>query len=242
MVAPKRPKARPPKAYLEEIERKAMGLLKKRPILKDTRQEIDLLAHRSKRLIAERRAELGDDVKFLQSWIANPLRVGAVMPSGKPLAQAMAREVDLGVEGPVVELGPGTGPVTEALIAHGVAPERLVLVEFNPSFCERLRHRFPLATVVQGDAYALARTLAGVISKPVAAVVSSLPLTTRPDRDCIHLALDAFALMATGAPFVQFTYGVTSPVPRRITGMKAHASPRIWRNVPPARVWTYRKG
>jgi phosphatidylethanolamine/phosphatidyl-N-methylethanolamine N-methyltransferase len=185
--------------------------------------------------------DLDEEVRFLKSWIDNPLRVGAVMPSGKYLARAMARAVDPSVPGPIIELGPGTGPVTEALVARGIAPDRLVLVEYDADFCARLRLRFPTATVVQGDAYHLAQTLAGLLPVPAAAVVSSLPLTTKPDRVCIQLAQDAFSLMRPGAPFVQFTYGVTSPVPRRIAGMSAQDSPRVWRNVPPARVWTYRR-
>ena len=71
----------------------------------------------------------------------------------------MARYVDTEIPGPVIELGPGTGPVTEALVARGVHPSRLVLVEFNPTFCRLLRSRYPEATVVQGDAYALKRLL-----------------------------------------------------------------------------------
>ncbi|MGB6652455.1 MAG: hypothetical protein WBE64_09845, partial [Xanthobacteraceae bacterium] len=60
---------------------------------------------------------LDDEVRFLRSWIERPLTVGAVTPSGKILARAMARYVDPKSTGPVVELGPGTGPVTEALVA-----------------------------------------------------------------------------------------------------------------------------
>ncbi len=100
---------------------------------------------------------LDDEVRFIGSWIKKPFAVGSVTPSGKVLARNMARYVDPDCEGPVIELGPGTGPVTEALIEHGVHPSRLVLVEFNPVFCQLLRQRFPEATVIQGDAYRLAR-------------------------------------------------------------------------------------
>ena len=86
---------------------------------------------------------LDDEVRFIRSWIERPLTIGAVTPSGKILARTMARYVDPDSDGPVVELGPGTGPVTEALVEAGVAPSRLVLVEFNPSFCRILRSRYP---------------------------------------------------------------------------------------------------
>src|SRR5437762_3596433 len=98
---------------------------------------------------------LDDEVRFIGSWIKKPLAVGAVTPSSKPLARTMAQYVDPHGDGPVIELGPGTGPITEALVEHGVDPSRLVLVEFNPTFCQLLRQRFPEATVVQADAYRL---------------------------------------------------------------------------------------
>src|SRR6202045_2023780 len=82
---------------------------------------------------------IDDEVRFIRSWIERPLTIGAVTPSGKILARTMARYVDPDSDGPVVELGPGTGPVTEALVEAGVDPARLVLVGFNPSFCHILR-------------------------------------------------------------------------------------------------------
>jgi phosphatidylethanolamine/phosphatidyl-N-methylethanolamine N-methyltransferase len=184
---------------------------------------------------------LDDEVRFLRSWIERPLTTGAVAPSGKHLARAMARYVDPDSEGPVVELGPGTGPVTEALVRAGVSPSRLVLVEFNPEFCRMLQGRYPDATIVQGDAYSLRRLLETLLVQPAAAVVSSLPLITKPIRMRVRLVRDAFDLMLPGAPFVQFTYSVASPVPTRLRGFVAEASGRIWMNLPPARVWVYRK-
>ena len=184
---------------------------------------------------------LDDEVRFIRSWIERPLSIGAVTPSGKVLARAMARYVDPNADGPVVELGPGTGPVTEALVEAGVAPARLVLVEFNPGFCRILQNRYPDATLVQGDAYSLRRLLETLLIQPASAVVSGLPLVTKPIRERWRLVRDAFDLMVPGAPFVQFTYSVASPLPKRLGGFTAEASERIWLNLPPARVWVYRK-
>ncbi|WP_210202544.1 class I SAM-dependent methyltransferase [Alsobacter soli] len=183
---------------------------------------------------------LQDEARFLKSWLDNPLQAGAIAPSSPALARAMAACVDVGRMGPVVELGPGTGPVTQALVEHGVAEDRLVLVEYDPDFCKLLARRFPRATVVQGDAYAIDRTLQGHLATPAAAVVSSLPLLTRPEADRARLLLRAFGLMAPDAPFIQFTYGLTSPVPRG-PGVAAEVSPPVWLNIPPARVWVYRR-
>ena len=189
----------------------------------------------------ERGIRLDDEVRFIRSWIERPLTIGALTPSGKMLARAMARYVDPHSDGPVVELGPGTGPVTAALVEAGVDPSRLVLVEFNHTFCRILRTRYPGVTLVQGDAYSMRRLLETLLLQPAAAVVSGLPLVTKPMRQRLRLIRDAFDLMLPGAPFVQFTYSVASPLPRRLSGFTVEASERIWMNIPPARVWVYRK-
>jgi phosphatidylethanolamine/phosphatidyl-N-methylethanolamine N-methyltransferase len=168
--------------------------------------------------------------------------MGAVMPSGRVLARTMAQYVDIKSTEPVIELGPGTGAITNALIEHGVDQKRLVLVEFNPGFCALLRDRYPQATVVQGDAYKLRDTLWNVLSKPASAVVSGLPLVTKPMLTRLKLIRDAFVALAPGAPFVQFTYSVVPPIPKSLPGVSTEASERIWMNLPPARVWVYRKG
>jgi phosphatidylethanolamine/phosphatidyl-N-methylethanolamine N-methyltransferase len=190
---------------------------------------------------ALKKPRLDDEVRFLRSWIEKPLHVGAVMPSGRLLARTMAHYVDPYADGPVVELGPGTGAITNALIDRGVDPKRLVLVEYNPGFCALLRDRYPQAKVVQGDAYTLRDTLWNVLSAPATAVVSGLPLVTKPMMTRLKLIRDAFASLAPGAPFVQFTYAVVPPIPKSLPGVSTEASERIWMNLPPARVWVYRK-
>ena len=184
---------------------------------------------------------LDDEVRFLRSWIEKPLHMGAVMPSGRVLARTMAQYVDINSSGPVVELGPGTGAITNALIERGIDQKRLVLVEYNPGFCALLRDRYPQATVVQGDAYTLRDSLWDVLSVPASAVVSGLPLVTKPMLTRLKLIRDAFLALAPGAPFVQFTYSVAPPIPKSLPGVSTEASERIWMNLPPARVWVYRR-
>src|SRR5579863_9108285 len=164
--------------------------------------------------IAKKTLRLDDEVRFIRSWMEKPLATGAVMPSGKPLARAMAKCVDPAIAGPVIELGPGTGAVTAALVEQGIEPSRMVLVEFNPTFCRLLRTRYPEATVVQGDAYGLKRLLGSLLRQPASAVVSGLPLFTKPLRLRLRLLSDAFTLLSPGAPFIQFTYAVVPPIPR----------------------------
>jgi phosphatidylethanolamine/phosphatidyl-N-methylethanolamine N-methyltransferase len=179
-----------------------------------------------------------DQLRFLLGWVSNPLKVGSVTPSGKPLATAMAAEVDPNIPGPVIELGPGTGPVTEALLARGFDPSRIIALEYDEDFAARLQKRFPGIHVIHGDAYNISDVH---MTEKACAVISSLPLFTEPSEKRIALLNAAFDLMQDNAPFVQFTYAPVSPMPRERITASANASDWILLNVPPARVWTYRR-
>lgn len=181
-----------------------------------------------------------DQFRFLKGLAERPRMTGAIAPSGEALAKAMARNVDLKSELPVIELGPGTGVVTKALIDRGVAPGRIIAIEYSPDFCRLLAERFPDITVIRGDAYDLDGTLDGRAPE-VSSVVSSLPLVARPLPDRNRLIESGLARMAPGTPFIQFSYtfkGPVQPLPGRFT---AESSRWIWMNMPPARVWLYRK-
>ncbi len=187
------------------------------------------------------RCQYSDEVRFLMSWAAKPLTTGAISPSGRALTRAMAAAVDPAWEGTVVELGPGTGAVTAALLERGVSPERLLAVEYNPDFAEHIRGRFPGIRITVGDAYTLADTLRrGGVDK-VAAVVSSLPLFTQPPLRRRQLLEQAMEMLDPGRPFIQFSYALVPPVPAEAGRWTLDVSGWILRNLPPARVWTYRK-
>lgn len=156
----------------------------------------------------------------------------------------MARCVDPAVDGLIVELGPGTGPVTEALIARGASVEKLVLVEYDASFCKLLERRFPGAHILRGDAYRLKDALRHLDGAKISTVVSSLPLLTRPERERIALLDEAFELMGPEGSFIQFTYGLASPMPLKLyrrteSDYRGEVSNPVWLNLPPARVWRY---
>lgn len=181
-----------------------------------------------------------DQFRFLKSLAERPRMTGAVAPSGPALAKRMASNVDPRETAPVIELGPGTGVVTKALLARGVAPSRIIAIEYSPDFCRLLGERFPGIAVIQGDAYDLDKTLGGR-AQNVSAIVSSLPLVARPLPDRVRLIEAGLDRMAKGRPFIQFSYiakGPVQPLPGRFT---AEASPWIWMNLPPAKVWLYRR-
>ena len=165
-------------------------------------------------------------------------------PSSRALAERMAARVPLpGEDGVVVELGPGTGVVTRALLARGIEPDRLACLEYAPEFCALLKALFPAVHVIRGDAYRpgedLDRWLDG---RPLAAVVSSLPLMARPEEERAGALKAWLDRLPVGAPFVQFTYSPALPVRPERVDAQVETSPWVKLNIPPARVVTYRRG
>ena len=179
-------------------------------------------------------------LNFLRGLIARPKHVGAIAPSSPALARAIAREVDPSRPGPVLELGPGTGVVTEALVEHGVAQERLIAIEYDRDFAELVAKRFPRARVVRGDAFDFPRTLGSDADGPFAAIVSGLPLLNFPMPARRALVDGALKKLKPGAPLIQFSYGVQPPLPAP-AGHTVRCAALIWANIPPARVWVYSK-
>jgi phosphatidylethanolamine/phosphatidyl-N-methylethanolamine N-methyltransferase len=182
---------------------------------------------------------------FLKRWLRRPLSMGAVMPSGRLLGEAMARATMAamaGRDGHVIELGAGTGHVTRALLAAGIPAERLALVEREPELASFLRRHFVGPRILEGDAARLPRLLGAHGLTTVSAVVSSLPLLSLPAEVVNGIVQGIFEILPSGAALVQFTYGPSPPVPRGLRErlhLKGSHGPRIWRNVPPAVVWTF---
>jgi len=176
---------------------------------------------------------------FLNQMLRRPGRTAAVMPSSRALARMMTR--NLGPDtGAVVELGGGTGKITEAILARGVAPERLAIYETNPVFAAILRRRFPAVSVIEADARRVAETPLA----DVGAVISGLPLLSIPTPAQREIVEGAFRLMRPDGIFVQFTYGWRPPVDRpvrRALGLRWTASPWVLGNMPPARVYTFHR-
>lgn len=181
------------------------------------------------------------DRLFFRQWLRNPLKIGALAPSSRELAESMARLVPMPLAGPVIELGGGTGPVTAALLEAGASPDRLYVIERDPELHRHLTRRFPSVHVIRGDAAELTRLLRPLGVHDAAAVVSGLPLLSIKRPVVRAIVEESFALLAPGAPFIQFTYGLFSPVPRRAFGVVGTVEDHVLTNLPPARVWVYRR-
>jgi phospholipid N-methyltransferase len=186
----------------------------------------------------EKNINSSDVLSFLGAWISDPGRIGAVAPSGGGLAELIAREIT-GSSGPVIELGPGTGVFTRAVLARGVKEENMTLVECLPEFVELLQLRFPKARVLCMDA---SRLREGCLfeNASVGAVVSGLPLLSMPSRRVFSILKGAFSYMRPTGAFYQFTYGPRCPVPKLFLdrlGLKATRLGHVLLNVPPATVY-----
>ncbi len=189
-------------------------------------------------------ASLRRNISFLGRWLRNPKAVGAVVPSGKSLAAAMVAEVDIAAEGAIIELGGGTGNITDALLEAGHAAQDITVIERDPAFHNLIARRFPEVQVLQGDAAHLRSLLSTAGVNKVKAVVSSLPLLSSPDRVCLQIISEAMAVLGEDGCFVQFTYGPASPVSRRISnrlGLQGSRASWVMDNIPPAAVWRYRQ-
>jgi phosphatidylethanolamine/phosphatidyl-N-methylethanolamine N-methyltransferase len=180
---------------------------------------------------------MSDTARFMWRLVTKPKTIGAIAPSSRRLARAMAAEVD--ANGPILELGPGTGVATEALIARGVAPSRITAVEYDAHFAALIHARFPGVNVIRGDAFDLGRTLGNPAEK-FAGAISGVPLLNHaPDRRTLFLS-GVLDRLTPGAPYVQFSYGLVPPVDPP-AGVSVRRTAFVLMNMPPARVWVYRR-
>ncbi|MEO8301589.1 MAG: rRNA adenine N-6-methyltransferase family protein [Rhizomicrobium sp.] len=182
---------------------------------------------------------LADNFRFLRALIARPKNIGAIMPSSPALAEAIAREIDPNA-GPVLEIGPGTGVITKAILARGVAPEALTLLEYDEDMAQHLAARYHKSRVFQGDAFDLDATLGKPNGSPFGAIVSGIPLLNHAMSRRQSFMADLVSRMIPGAPLIQFSYGPHAPVvpPPDYTVTRTAS---VLANIPPAKVWVYRK-
>jgi phosphatidylethanolamine/phosphatidyl-N-methylethanolamine N-methyltransferase len=174
---------------------------------------------------------------FLHAWMNNPRSIGAILPSSRYLAREMAMQVNVDRPGFVIELGPGTGVVTAALIQRGVDPSRIIALENDAELVKVLKQRFPRIAVRYADACQLQKVLGPAI--PITAVVSSLPLRSLPKQKVVQMVEGLARILPKDVPFVQFTYSFFGPL-SALKQFKRQYGKRVWRNFPPAKVEVFK--
>jgi phosphatidylethanolamine/phosphatidyl-N-methylethanolamine N-methyltransferase len=196
------------------------------------------MRHRLPIQVAER---VNHKLRFFKGLVSQPRTVGAIVPTSVFMAKRMASVANPAAGLPVLELGPGTGVVTRALLRRGVCPDRLVAVEYSPEFCAHLRREMPGVHVVQGDAFNLGESLGKLALTHFDCVISGLPLLNFAMGSRIALLNDVLNRMPAGRPFLQFCYGPAAPIPAGHGHYSVERFGWEFRNLPPAQMWLYRR-
>jgi phosphatidylethanolamine/phosphatidyl-N-methylethanolamine N-methyltransferase len=175
---------------------------------------------------------------FLRRWVANPLRMGSVVPSSPALCRHLVRLAWPPPGRAVLELGAGTGVVAGALLAAGLSPERLVAVEIDAEMVRHLRGCLPGVTVIEGDARALPCLPPERFRGRIGSVICGIPLVLLPPARQREF-VDAISTVAPGRGFLHYSYCIGSPLPVRRHGLQGRREAWTLFNFPPASVWHY---
>ncbi len=183
-----------------------------------------------------------EEIRFFKGWIDGPKQVGAILPTSSVTARRMASVIDPSLGLPVLELGPGTGIITKAILKRGIAPKDLVSIEFSTDFYQHLVKTIPGVNFINGDAFDLDRTLGDWKDKMFDSVICAIPLLSFPMEKRIELLESLLDRLPPGRPVVQITYGPVSPVVANPDRYKIKHFDFVVRNIPPAQLWTYTRG
>lgn len=183
-----------------------------------------------------------DELRFFKGWIDKPKAVGSIIPTSSITARRMASVVDISSGLPVLEIGPGTGVITRAILARGVPARKLYAVEYSPDFVRHLRRNFPGVNVIEGDAFDLYSTLGEDAPRRFDSVVSGVPLLNFPVQKRVAYIEDLLDRIPEGRPIIQLTYGPKSPVPPGLGNYSVKHFDFVIRNIPPTQLWVYRRG
>lgn len=182
-----------------------------------------------------------EEIRFFKGWIDGPKSVGAILPTSAVTARRMASVINPASGLPVLELGPGTGIITKAIIERGVAAENIVSIEYSTDFYQHLKRTIPGVNFINGDAFDLDRTLGGLRDTTFDSVISAVPLLNVPMHQRVSLIEDLLARIPVGRPVVQISYGPLSPVVAMPDRYQISHFDFVVRNIPPAQLWTYRR-
>jgi phosphatidylethanolamine/phosphatidyl-N-methylethanolamine N-methyltransferase len=182
-----------------------------------------------------------EDIRFFKGWIDKPKSVGTPFATSPYTGRAMASVIDTASGLPVLEIGPGTGTITRAILGRGVAPEQLYSVEYSEHFLPALMAEFPSVNILHGDALSLDAVLGEKRDTMFDSVISAIPLLNLPMARRVSYLEDMLTRIPLGRPVIQVTYGPLSPVPTGRGNFSVARADFILRNVPPAHLWTYRR-
>ncbi|CAN7295268.1 class I SAM-dependent methyltransferase [Rhizobium sp. LjRoot98] len=182
-----------------------------------------------------------EEIRFFKGWRSNMKAVGSIVPTSGITARRMASVVNPHSGLPVLELGPGTGVITKAILQKGVQPENLVSIEFSTDFYQHLVKTYPDVDFINGDAFDLDKTLGPRRDQQFDSVISAVPLLNFPMHMRVSLIDDLLSRIPVGRPVIQISYGPMSPVVAMPDRYQISHYDFVVRNIPPAQLWVYRK-
>jgi phospholipid N-methyltransferase len=141
--------------------------------------------------------------------------------------------------GPVIELGPGTGVFTVALLRRGVSAAHVAVVEANESFAAALTLRFPQVAVIHDDA-ARIRHVSPFGPGGAGVVICGLPLLSMPPSKVLRIVAGSIKVLKADGELRLFTYGQRCPIPAAMLfrlGLVAERRTIVPLNIPPASVY-----
>ncbi|MGW4033164.1 class I SAM-dependent methyltransferase [Streptomyces sp. NPDC004838] len=192
---------------------------------------------------------MSETVLFAREFLRSPLRTASLIPSSARLVERLVAAVPERGEPVVVELGPGTGPATEAIQRRLAGRGRHIAIELNERLATHLVQRFPRAETVTGSAWELPRILADRGLRTADVVVSGLPWSAFTGPHGRALVPRIASVLSESGVYTQFTYaGVhwAPPSRRRFAQLREEfeevvASRTVYRNLPPALVYSARR-
>lgn len=186
-----------------------------------------------------------EQVRFFSQFLRHPFQVGALLPSSRLLATCMVKMSGITRASSVVELGSGTGVVTEVIRCALPPGATFFAIEVNPVFVQATRNRCPLVTVYQRSAVDLPQLLTEEGVEKVDTIISSLPWASFSYEEQDRILEVITHALAVGGEFITFMYSASPFLP---AGRRFHRelqrrfdhlqkSPLVWRNIPPAIVY-----
>jgi phosphatidylethanolamine/phosphatidyl-N-methylethanolamine N-methyltransferase len=179
-----------------------------------------------------------DKVVFVRSFLKDPKAMGAIYPSSKRLAEIMASYAVFAQNQLIVELGAGTGVITQAMLNRGIPAERIIAIESSPDLVENFRTRFPKVRVIEGDASCLVEILKNEI-RPIGTIISGLPLRSLSKERTERILSAISSVLSPNGRYIQFTYALRNTVNFYPQHYKLMRKKLVWVNIPPAKVEVY---
>lgn len=182
---------------------------------------------------------LAEMLCHVAEYARHPRSIGAIIPSSRVLARTMTESIPrLGDRDVIVELGPGTGAITRAIV-QAYPRNRVIAVEKNPRLAAVLRERFPRVDVTETCVSRIARELEIPKGHRIGAVLSSLPMLSFDDAMRRRVLEAIRAVLDERAVYVQFTYSRAAWDGFTPEGLRLVAARRVMRNVPPATILSF---